>query len=344
MKKTPFISRNFGNLALMAALVIAAAMVFYLELTLVPTGPNDEKLFGALEFFLSIAIGWTAQSIVGKEEFQRSLKQYGLSAYRRISDIRRSVVRISSTIERARQPSQSQRSADLQVLQAIAAELADTVSSSMDDWVDIIGEDLDKLKRIEELREQLRLGATRGTQSTERISRDEAAQLRHEIESLRADLPYLLKAPAFPGEDSFPREGRHSDVAASLLRSMAAEDGTLSLPVNYMGDFDNTTARHLRAQRPFSLSVDQVMFQMHLGLHDKRGNLIGELLNPLEGAGVYHNDFVVTLFGFLPPEPVPTPDIEGARIPLPQVQIIPASAREFADFYIKIPANPAPPE
>ncbi|MCX6071367.1 MAG: hypothetical protein NTU91_11000, partial [Chloroflexi bacterium] len=73
MKPKPFLGRNLADIGILVLLVIAASAVFVGEIVSVRSGPLDSTLFKALEFGLSIAIGWVSQRIAAREEFQRSL-------------------------------------------------------------------------------------------------------------------------------------------------------------------------------------------------------------------------------------------------------------------------------
>ena len=181
-----FLVRNGTSLALLIAFLLSAVIIFYLEFTLKSQGPNDDKLFRALEFFVSIGIGWTSQSIAAREELHRSLRQYALSAYRRILDIRRSVERMQSALSKAGKTLHEENQPPVGVLGAIIDEMSDTVTSSALDWVDIIGPDLDKLQRIQELQERARYSSQTKSHG-DGTGQDESQEaLRREIERLLA--------------------------------------------------------------------------------------------------------------------------------------------------------------
>ncbi|HLC05353.1 MAG TPA: hypothetical protein VJK02_20145 [Anaerolineales bacterium] len=337
MQRSTFLTRNATSLSLLVALIVAGAIVFYLEFTLEVAGPNDDKLFGALEFFLSVAIGWVGQSIAAREDLQRSLRQYAISAYRRISDIRRSVYRMHKAIERVRKHSAQAAQDQLQTLRAIADEMSDTAWSSALDWADIIGPDLDKVQRIHELQERIRISPAIvvGSGEEEAQSRTE---IKEEIEKLRSDLPYLLQVATIQEEDMLPREGRFSPVVESYLRHEIGAKRAIDLPV-YFGRGSAEEARQSLSERgPISLMVEQNMFHLHLGVQDRDGNLLFEISNPLDGAGVYHNDFVVTLLPHIQAEATETPGGGPTTYSVASYEILPSSL-DGVDFYFRVPAR-----
>ena len=193
MKPKPFLGRNLADIGILILLVIAASAVFVGEIVSVRSGPLDSTLFKALEFGLSIAIGWVSQRIAAREEFQRSLRQYALSAYRRISDIRKSVNRVISEIQRMRPAYPLTSTHDLDLLRVAAEQMNDTINSSVVDWADIIREDLEKVERIQELQERLRSASQRGTVADGNPPMPGTLELKAEIDRLRDDLPYLLQ-------------------------------------------------------------------------------------------------------------------------------------------------------
>jgi len=339
MQRSSFFSRNATSLALLGAIIIAAAIVFYLEFTIETEGPNDDKLFGALEFFLSVAIGWVGQSIAAREDLQRNLRQYAISAYRRISDIRRSVNRMHSAIEQIAKSQAQPGQTLVGTLRAIADEMSDTVSSSVLDWADIIGPDLGKVRRIQELQEMIRVSPPAVKTSREEADARSTREIKEEIEKLRSDLPYLLQAATLQEEDVLPREGRYSQVVASHIRNQIGSRRAIDLPINFLGDFTDEAKRMLSEGGPLRLTIEQVMFKLHLVIEDRDGNLLGEVLNPFDEAGVYHNDFVETLLQFIEAEPIAPPGGGRSSYHIPDYEILESNV-EGVDFFFRIRLGP----
>jgi len=102
----------------------------------------------------SIAIGWVLQRIQSRDDFRKSIKQFAISAYRRILDIEKAVSRLSGvliddTVKRS--PDEVIR---MKALYKLVEGISDTVNSSAADWADILDQEIKKKDKIQELEEQ----------------------------------------------------------------------------------------------------------------------------------------------------------------------------------------------
>ena len=97
-----FLSRNLVDAVLLLIFGGGAVALFVAEISTAGTTPREASLFRALEFIAAIVLGWLLQRIAAREEFSKSLREYAISAYRRISDIQKSVERFRSEIGRMR--------------------------------------------------------------------------------------------------------------------------------------------------------------------------------------------------------------------------------------------------
>lgn len=294
-----FLARNLVELILLLLFGGAAIAVFSTEIAAGNATPLDRSLFGALEFFLSVAIGWTSQRIASKEEFGRSLRQYALSAYRRISDTKKSLNRVTLRIDSMR-PSYPKTSIhELDLLAALTEDIADNVDSSKVDWADIIGEDLERAGRLQQLEDQLRQVTDRGS-ARPSATDAQVESLKQEIDKLRSDLPFMLQEATMSPQDSLPREGRFHPVVASYLRTSIDTTSNIILNVYSPGHEGRTPPGPDNPGGPYTITLDQNMFKIYVMLNDASGQFSGEVLNPLEDAGIYRNDFAQTLLTFLP--------------------------------------------
>jgi hypothetical protein len=184
---------NNTDYLFLALFGIAGILIYGVQLIFPDPQPSTREttLYTVLELIISISFGWILQRIDARRQYQESLRQFALSAYRRISDIEKSVLRIKNTIQEKLINYPKDKTHELDVLNVVAEELANTVSSSMLDWVDIIGDELKKKDRIESLQlEQFAL-LTNKQKDDETIQRLE--EVREEINTLKADLPALLQ-------------------------------------------------------------------------------------------------------------------------------------------------------
>src|SRR3972149_784061 len=99
MDSNSFWKRNVLHLIFLAVTLIASVALFALEILSVERSPLNDALFGGLEFLLALATGLLLQRIASREEFLRSLRQYAISAYRRITDIKKSTARLQAHME-----------------------------------------------------------------------------------------------------------------------------------------------------------------------------------------------------------------------------------------------------
>jgi hypothetical protein len=150
----------------------------------------ERVLFSTFEIIFSLYIGYFIQRIDSARQFQESLKQYGLSAYRRIIDIRKSIDRTLIQIGRISANYPKERTNEIEALRLILEGTFETVESSILDWGDIIGSEIQKKEKAEQLKAEL-------INSQEKIDLDPAfrkniEELRKEINKINSELPLGL--------------------------------------------------------------------------------------------------------------------------------------------------------
>jgi hypothetical protein len=119
---------------------------------------RETTLFSILEFLLACTFAWYSTRTVSRLEFEASLRRFAIIAYRRIADIREMLDRLGYEIN-AEQKTPLDRANMLRSIDAIRADIAQIVSSSIADWADMVGPEhlaKEELARLEEQRGELR--------------------------------------------------------------------------------------------------------------------------------------------------------------------------------------------
>jgi hypothetical protein len=238
------------------------------------------------------------QRIDSRKQYQENLRQFALSAYRRISDIGKSVKRIKYTIEAKRISYPKDRIHELDAIEILAEELADTVSSSMLDWVDIIGDELKKKERIESLQleqQHLEQQAIINAKKNDNETLQRLEEVRGEINSLKSDLPLLLQ------KDISPILGSATWKPTEVLNAYAKQAKNFSairFKVNLFHftnqDFD---LEKIRQGTPYAVVLVNLDITLRATVVDKGGNLVGEIENPF--VEFTQNDFITGLLSVL---------------------------------------------
>jgi len=299
MNSSNFWKRNIWDILFTIIFSGSAIALFIMEINAAQLSQLDDALFGALEFMLSIAGGFFLQRIASREEFQRSLRQYALSAYRRITDIRKSMSRLHYEIVRMRTSHPEESVHELDVLGILADEVRNTVNSSVYDWADIIGDEIRKAERIGELQAEIRSTQSPVQPFESPETAEKMKSLQNEIDSLRSELPMFLEMAARGQEEILPREGRHSTCLYQHYRESMESQGAIYLMVRPLIERSPENVERIENGSPYQIMEDPAMSTWHVALLDSEGEWIGEVLNPFEEAGVYHNDFTFTLFEIL---------------------------------------------
>lgn len=290
-------SKNF-DWTLIGFLIIISIGLLWLEFNTNtnPLHPQTIFIIRALQLIASIAVGFFIQRIQSKEEFQADLKNFALSAYRRIVDIEKIANRLLVVTNNAKQKVDRDETSDIDVIKEIALSIKYTVSSSNADWVDIIGEELKKKERINELQTQKALLTieTQKAASPQNGTEKQLNQIRTELSNLRSELPLILQDSNQENYYGGPFEPKYSGVIDRHFIDMIETTGyiylSIELDTENCGDF-------LLGKNPYTFGIDSGMGQHHLVIRENEG-IWGEIINPFENS-IDRNDFTVTLFEIL---------------------------------------------
>src|SRR5258706_827441 len=201
-------------------LILLAVGVFVWELLSPPseTTQREEILFKAFELLFSASIGWVLQRIQSRDDFRKNIKQFAISAYRRIIDRERAVQRLSNDLVNDIANGPSEEINRVQGLLGLVEGISDTVNSSAADWADILDEEIKKKDKIQGLEEErnllentLRIENLRAEKADAKFS-VQFKQLTDEINKLKSELPQMLRSDLVSSDENYPREGRFSQI------------------------------------------------------------------------------------------------------------------------------------
>lgn len=184
-------SQTFGIIAT-AILGSLTLLAFALQVTSLSnaTSKLETVLFNILEFVLSLGFGWVLTRMVTQEEFEKSLKRFALSAYRRIVDIERATNRLKDAVETMRRRHPPDSYCELDIVHAVVVNTKQTLKSAAADWADVIGEELVALQRIQDLEEQKEEILVQEPMAAEQ---EQVEELQRQITELTTTLPFSLR-------------------------------------------------------------------------------------------------------------------------------------------------------
>jgi len=288
---------NNTDYLILALFGIAGILVYGVQLVFPNPQPNPREttLYTVLQLIISISFGWILQRIDSRRQYQQSLRQFALSAYRRISDIEKSVKKIKVTIVEKRINYPKDKAHELDILEVVVEELGNTVNSSILDWADIIGEEISKKEKIELLQiEQQELKSRLYNKSKDDETLQRLEEVREEINSLRSDLPLLLQKDLSTTSDILVRSPydvvNHYSKEAEMYSFIR-----FHIKLYDFGDGVNIEA--IRQGSPYAVILHHHDTTFRIRVIDKNGNLIGEIENPFPA--FRHEDFVSGFIGVI---------------------------------------------
>jgi len=234
----------------------------------------EAALFSMLQFLLTVGFAWFTTRAISRTEFERSLKRFAIGAYRRIADIERINNRLRASVREIASVSTDQDRGDLAMIEDIVEDAGHVIRSSIDDWADVIGEELVALESMRRLeREKNELKASSEITHDKPKQTDAIQNLEAQIDALRTKIPTNLLVI------SRKDEHYHEVMAAAWLARKHAEQGGFKFRVVAGGDYSDEPD-------PKKLKLDQELFTRKTKLGaldalDSSGSLLGRVLNPL---------------------------------------------------------------
>jgi len=259
--------------AIVLGLLAISCFVVQILTTTEKTTKMESALFNMLQFLLTVGFTWYTTRAISRDEFERSLKRFAISAYRRIADIEKIINRLKSNISQMARLSTKDRH-DLMVIDAIVEDTRQIVKSSIDDWADVIGDELIALERIRRLEREKAELATSVELPSEKVEKKDAIErLESKINALRSALPANL---LIASQDD---ENYQELMATKWLAYKHEELDGFQFRVVTGGDYSDEPDRE-------KVNLSQDLFTRKtpnnaLDVIDKSGNIIGRVLNPL---------------------------------------------------------------
>lgn len=279
-------------------LVILSGGLIWIEMGLPDSSGNVQvtSAIKILQLISSVTLGFFLQRLQAREEFQANLKKFALSAYRRILDIEKSGNRLLELVDRGKTRNGESMLIETDVIKEIALSIKWTISSSIADWLDIIGDEVKLKEKIDKLENKEALLRTIPPKT---FTDQEKAELmldkiNSELTTLRADLPMILQEANQRNDYGGPFEPKYSLAVENSLQNVIDTTGYLPLLVS---PWNGNLEAMLTKDTLVFFRLDQVMFQVHMevAIEDK---FSGEVINPYEPA-VNRNDYLITLYSFL---------------------------------------------
>ncbi len=248
-----------------------------------PPGPLVTALFNILQFILSIAFGWIVTRIVTRKEFEESRRNFAISAYRRILDIRSSFEYLKAKLAEKTQQSIANR-ADLELIGSMTFGIEQTIASSISDWADIIGKEIETVDAVRQLkaeRDQAVTSAVIVTKTATELEQLKSVALRYEkqINELKEALPRSLRSA--PMTDDADRNA--ISYAVDLSRCLQAGD-----PLYLEGFWDSDFERDIHeCGEGTRVHLELALVKDRHGkvwvASDVEGRTLGQLVNASSG-------------------------------------------------------------
>ncbi len=268
--------------------IILEIVIFGMRIIRPATEMNQAEnvLYSTFEIVFSLYIGYFIQRIDSIRQFQVSLKNYGLSAYRRIMDIRKSVDRTLSQIERISVEYPKDKTSDIQALRLILEGTFDTVESSVLDWGDIIGEEIEKKEQANLLQEKLAKSEEKVNLSAE--DKKNIEELRSELNKVVSELPLALRNESLTKEI----ENQNTIFYGNYFEFSVRQDKCLTLYIKLDIDPSEESIRKIMDSQPFFFLISFDAEKVQCLVFDKDKSVIGQVINPI---APYDNKYYLTV-------------------------------------------------
>jgi hypothetical protein len=189
----------------------------------------ETALFNLLQFVLTMGFSWFSSRAVSRADFEKSLKRFAISAYRRVADIEQMMARLQRELRRMSTTELPSKSSDMLLLEAVVLDCTQVVRSSTFDWSDVIGDELlavERLRRLQRERDVLTSEVPQDKEAQTEVA--EAKQkLEHQIAQIRASLPPSLRFQ----QETTARSSQAALFAATWIAREHERDNGLILTV-----------------------------------------------------------------------------------------------------------------
>jgi hypothetical protein len=208
--------RGMNIFDIIFAIILLILTVASIILQIFFSSPNSTKietsLFSIIQFVFSLAFTWLVARISFRNEFQESQKKFAISAYRRIIEISNSVERlINRTISHSGKVDPD-KNHELDVITEIGVGIRESIKSSIADWADIIGDEIETLEKIQVIRE---------TQSSDKLDEKlsiDVPNLQEQEQEQKDDIAVENLVSTLPKSLRITAEGVKGDYLSRVRR------------------------------------------------------------------------------------------------------------------------------
>ncbi|OCH40475.1 hypothetical protein [Aliivibrio fischeri] len=178
----------------------------------------EASLLNLIQFCLSIGFSWLLSKVVFESSYKESQKKLAVAAFRRIKEIERNVQRTQSYVNSGKNDPNSAVKC-LEVIDFSLTNTKDTIRSSISDWEDIIGEELDIADKIEELVSEQSDASFDSSNNTDNHQRFD--EIEKEIVDLKSKLPVTMRRTILAVDN----EARKAEAVAVLGKVILEQNG-----------------------------------------------------------------------------------------------------------------------
>ena len=112
----------------------------------------ETTLFNILQFIFSILFAWLLSAFIGESQFIESQRKFAIGAFRRIKEIERAINRTQQYVAYLESDTDELVKLKVTAVKGGLAAMQDTVRSSIADWSDIIGDEIQIANEINKLK------------------------------------------------------------------------------------------------------------------------------------------------------------------------------------------------
>lgn len=290
-KKTGILEIVFSLLLLIATIATIILQIFFSS----PSSTKTETtLFSVLQFIFSLAFSWILARISLRDEFHASQKKFAISAYRRIIEINNAVNRLVDRTTSHMGKNENTTNHELDVITEISIGIRESIRSSISDWADIIGDEIETVEKIQAIREKQAYEQSSGKQLSG-VSEKSIEESNVVIENLFSKLPTSLKITT----DEVGRQFERMNEAKIKLNLEKKKRGYIELNGEHYPSFENDIFNFKEGD---FLQVKIGDNEKRIGVfiaYDDSGRSVGVILNNLFGIAEGYSDFVSMLIGYL---------------------------------------------
>lgn len=140
------------GLILLILITTITILVVYQVNTVDTATKTEATLFNIIQFIFSIIFAWLLSAFMGESQYIESQRKFAIGAFRRIKEIERSINRTEKYLGYLEHTKDEIIKSKIIAVKGGLASMQDTVRSSIADWSDIIGDEIQISKEIDKLK------------------------------------------------------------------------------------------------------------------------------------------------------------------------------------------------